>query len=140
MTNISRTALKTVLIILAVYAIFMAIDFGFGGFTTLGWQGTTDFLSISNEARYGVQDSHFRFFSGVLAMMGVAIFVAVSNLKKYQQVLNFLFALIFVGGLTRFTSGNFVVLFSAEILISLLAETLLVLILYFWLAREVNLT
>lgn len=138
MTNLSPIALKFVLIVLAIYAIFLAIDFGFGGFQTLDWQGITNFLNITDEARYGVQDSHFRFLSGVLAMMGLIMLVAVSNLKKYQQVLNLLFGLIFVGGVMRFTSGNFDVLFSTEILTAVFAETGLIIILYFWLAHEVK--
>ncbi len=31
----------------------------------------------------------------------------VTNLQKYQQTLNLIFAVIFAGGITRFTSGNF---------------------------------
>jgi len=140
MNKISTTALKVVLVMLGLYGIFLAIDFGLGGFKTLGWQGSTDFLQIVDAARYGVQDSHFRFLGGAFAAIGVFIILAVTNLQKYQQALNLVLVLIFVGGIMRFTSGDFKVILSAEIFVALFAETVLMTGLYFWLAREVRLS
>lgn len=138
MSTLSKTALKVVLVILGAYGIFFAIDFGFGGFKSLGLQGPTDFLRTIDAARYGVQDSHFRFFAGTFSVIGAFVIFATTNLQKYQHTLNLIFALIFVGGIMRFTSGDFSVIFSAQIIVALFAEIVLMAILYFWLAREMR--
>lgn len=140
MNTISSKALKTVLILLGIYGIFLSIDFGLGGITSLGWQGGTDFLLVTDAARYGVQDSNFRFFAGVFGVIGVLMILSVTNLKKYQEILNLMFVLIFVGGLMRFTSGDMAVLLSAEVAVALFVEIVLMIVLYFWLAREVKIT
>jgi len=138
MNTISSKALKAVLVLLGIYGIFLSIDFGVGGIMSLGWQGGTDFLLVTDAARYGVQDSNFRFFAGVFGVIGVLMIMSVTNLKKYQKILNLMFVLIFVGGLMRFTSGNMSVLLSAEVAVALFVEIVLMTVLYFWLAREVK--
>ncbi len=138
MKNFSATALKAVLIVLGLYGLFISIDFGWGGFATLGWQGSTDFLQITDSARYGVQDSHFRFLAGAFSVVSAFVIFAVTDLQRHQKTLNLIFALIFVGGVTRFTSANFGVLFGTEIIVALFAEIGLMLILYVWLRRVVS--
>ncbi len=135
-TNLS--ALKIVLVIFGAFAIFTGIDFEFGGFKTLGWQGSTDFIQIGDQTRYGGQDSNFRFFGGVLAAIGGFIIFAVTNRQKDQQTLKVIFALIVVGGLMRFTSGDFAVLFGADIRVALLVELGVMPLLYFWLGRALK--
>lgn len=132
----STIGLKTVLILFGLYGIFLGIDFGFGGFETLGWQASTDFIEVIDESRYQVQDSNFRFFGGMLALTGLLMIYAVTDLNKYKQALNLAFGLIIVGGLARFTSGNINLLLQEDIVIALIAELLLTAILYFWLVRE----
>jgi hypothetical protein len=138
MNSISSKALKAVLILLGLYGIFLSIDFGVGGIASLGWQGGTEFLLVTDEARYGVQDSNFRFFAGVFGVIGVLMIISATNLKRYQEILNLMFVLIFVGGLTRFTSGDIAVLLSAEVAVAIFVEIVLMIVLYFWLAREVK--
>ncbi|MBA3470465.1 MAG: DUF4345 domain-containing protein [Herpetosiphonaceae bacterium] len=140
MNQIGSTTLKVVLALVGAYIIFIGIDFGFGGFKTLGWQGSgaTDFVQISDAARYGVQDSHFRFLGGIMAAMGVLMLVAVTNLPKYHQGLKGMLALIVAGGIMRLTSGDGALLFGAEIGAALFAEIGLASLLYVWLAHVVK--
>jgi len=138
MKRISITTFKILLVLLGAFGIFMSIDFSVGGFRTLGWQGTTDFLTILDEIRYGIQDNHFRFLSGMLGALSLFMIFALTNLKKYQHTLNFIFALIFIGGLMRFTSGDFEILFGTEIGVALIAEIMVMPLLYLWLAWVVK--
>ncbi|MBA3868335.1 MAG: DUF4345 family protein [Anaerolineae bacterium] len=131
MNTISSKALKAVLILLGIYGIFLSIDFGVGGITSLGWQGETEFLLVTNEARYGVQDSNFRFFGGGFGVIGVLMIMSATNLKKYQEILNLMFRLIFVSGLMRFTSGNIALLSSAELSVAIFIEIVLMIVLCF---------
>jgi hypothetical protein len=64
--------------------------------------------------------------------------ISATNLKRYQEILNLMFVLIFVGGLMRFTSGDIAVLLSAEVAVAIFLEIVLMIVLYFWLAREVK--
>ena len=138
MNSISTIALKTVLVLFGIFGLFLSLDFGLGGFETLGWQGSIDFLEVIDESRYGIQDSHFRFVGGVFAVIGLMMIVSVTNLPKYREALNFIFVLIFVGGLMRFASGNFDVLFDEKLMTALIAELVLTPMLYFWLRHEVK--
>jgi hypothetical protein len=138
MNNISTTALKVVLVLFGFYGLFLALDFGPGGFKTLGLQGSTDFFQVTDAARYGVQDSNFRFVGGMLAAAGALMIFSVTNLQKYQPVLNTLLGVIFVGGLMRFASGDFVVLSSPEVLSALAGEIVLTAVLFVWLGRVVK--
>ena len=138
MNTLSSRALKAVFILLGLYGIFLSIDFGLGGISSLGWQGETEFLIVTNAARYGVQDSNFRFFAGGFGVIGLLMIIAATNLKKYQPILHVIFALIFVGGLMRLTSGNSAALLSPEVAVAIFVETILMAVLYFWLAREVK--
>lgn len=135
MSNYSAIALKIVLLLIGVYGLFISIDFGVGGFTSLGWQGTTEMVEITNPMRYSVQDNHFRFLGGVFSLVSAFMIFAVTDLRKHRQVLNFCFALIIVGGLTRFTAGDFEVLLSPEIGVALFFEIVVIGGLYFWLRQ-----
>jgi hypothetical protein len=135
MPNRSATALKIVLLLIGVYGLFISIDFGFGGFVSLGWQGTTEMVEITNPMRYGVQDNHFRFLGGVFSLVSAFMIFAVTDLRKYRQILNFCFALIVVGGLTRFTAGDFGILFSPDISVALFFEIVVIGGVSFWLGR-----
>lgn len=140
MNTKNSTALKVVLVAAGAYIIFIGIDFGFGGFKTLGWQGSgsTDFVQITDPARYGVQDSHFRFLGGAFGAIGVWMIAAVTDLRKHQRTLNALFTLIVAGGLMRLTAGDPDLLLGGEITLALLVEIALPPVLFVWLARVVK--
>lgn len=140
MNTPSTIALKIALVLAGAFIIFVAIDFGFGGFRSLGWQGSgaTDFVQASDPARYAVQDSHFRFLAGAFGALGAWMIFAVSDLRRYRQSLILILAALAAGGLMRFTSGDAATLFGPEIGLALLLEIGLSASLALWLARAVK--
>jgi hypothetical protein len=138
MEGISSTALRVVLVIVGGFFVFVGLNIGFGGIQTLGLQGTTQFLTVTQEARYLVQDNHVRFLGGVFGALGLFLILGASNLKRYQAGLRLAFALTFIGGLARFTSQRPDVVFGPDVLMSVLGELVLMPILYVWLSRTLK--
>lgn len=135
MSRVETWALRAVLVALALYGVFLGLDFGWGGIAGLGWQGTTDFVTVTDTARYGVQDSHFRFLGGVFAALSVFIGVGATDLRRYRDGLRLAFALIFIGGLARLTVGDAAVLSHPDVVVALVFETVVMGALYVWLGR-----
>jgi hypothetical protein len=102
-STISSKVFRTLLILLGALNIFIGINIGFGGILTLGWQGQTKVLDVTNEYGYLMQDSHIRYFGGLYIGVGLFLLLAATDLRKYQPALNLVFFLIFMGGLARFT-------------------------------------
>jgi hypothetical protein len=138
MSNISSKVFRTLLIMLGALNIFIGINIGFGGILTLGWQGQTKFLEVTNEYGYLMQDSHIRYFGGLYIGVGLFLLLAVTDLRKYQPALNLVFFLIFMGGLARFTMLRPDIIFGQDIIGSLLAELVLMPIFYIWLSKIVK--
>jgi hypothetical protein len=138
MSSISSKAFRILLIVLGALNIFIGINIGFGGILTLGWQGQTKFLEVTNEYGYLMQDSHIRYFGGLYIGVGLFLLLATTDLRKYQPALNLVFALIFMGGLARFTMMRPDIIFGRDIIGSLLAELVLMPILYVWLSKLVK--
>ena len=120
--------------------LFTGLNRAFGGIATLGWQGSTEFLSVISEHDYLIQDNHNRFLGGVWAAIGLMLIIAPLDLRRFQPVLNFIFALIFVGGLARFTAMRWDVVFGPDIIVSLVAELVGMPLLFFWLSRTLRST
>lgn len=118
--------------------VLIGINVGFGGISTLGMQGQVKFFDITNEAAFLVQDSHIRFFGGAYLALGIFVVYAVTNLHKFETALKLIFAAIFIGGLARFSAMRLDVVFGKEIIGSLIAELVLMPILFIWLTRIVN--
>lgn len=135
MANTSLTALRIVLVLAGAIIIFTGINVAFGGMRTLGWQGESSFFEVTNEHAFLVHDSHIRFLGGLWIGIGLLFVLAQSNLPKHRSALNFAFALVFLGGLTRFSQMHFEITFGPEILGSLLAELVGMPLLYFWLSK-----
>jgi hypothetical protein len=132
------TLFKGILILVGGVMMLIGINVGGGGIQTLGLQGDSSFLEVTNESRYLVQDNHVRFLGGLLGAIGVFFILATSNLRRYQSVLMVLFTIIFLGGLTRFSSARPDIIFSADVIVSTLTELVLMPILYLWLPRVVK--
>lgn len=115
--------------------IFIGINVGFGGILTLGWQGQTRFFEVVDEHSFMLQDSHIRYFGGLYAGIGFFLILASTNLRKYQSSLTLVFALIFAGGLARFTMMRPDIMFGKELIASVLTELILMPILCFWLSK-----
>ena len=138
MTKNSLTAFRIIIIILGVLNIFIGLNIGFGGISTLGWQGQSNFFEVTNESVFLMRDSHMRYFGGLYFGIGIFMILATSNLKKYQSSLRLIFILIFIGGITRFSMMRFDIIFGSDIIGSVLVELLLMPILYFWLLKILN--
>ena len=83
MSSISSKVFRTLLIVLGALNIFIGINIGFGGILTLGWQGQTKFLEVTNEYGYLMQDSHIRYFGGLY--VGVGLFLT-PGYYRFTQV------------------------------------------------------
>ena len=138
MSKISSTALRIVLALGGAFIVFTGVNVGFGGMATLGLQGPADFFQVTSQPAYLVQDSHTRFLGGVWLGIGALFLVSVYDLARFRPLLNLAFALIFIGGLMRFTMPRPDILFGPDIVGSLAAELIGMPLLYVWLARVVK--
>lgn len=138
MQRTSLVGLKIVLVLVGFMSLYLSLDFGLGGFETLGWQGAPPLVADPNNLRYAVHDSHFRFLAGVFGTLGVSILLAVRDLAKYRLLLQTIFTAFIVGGLLRFSANNHDLLFSGELLLALIAEIGLMLGLHWWLHQALK--
>ena len=67
--------------------------------------------------------------------LGAVFLVSVFDLARFRPLLNLAFAVIFIGGLMRFTMPRPDILFGPDIAGSLAAELIGMPLLYVWLAR-----
>ena len=118
----ATTSLKVVLGLSGAFTVFTGLNRAFGGIRTLGWQGTTDFLQVVSEHAYLIQDNHTRFLGGVWTGVGLLLMLSPLNLKAFRPALNLVFAIIFLGGLARFTAMRPDIVFGPDIVGSLIAE------------------
>lgn len=138
MSRISLTAFRILIIILGALNIFIGLNVGLGGISTLGWQGQSEFFEVTNESVFLMRDSHIRYFGGLYFGIGIFLILAATNLQKYQLALRLVFVLIFIGGLARFTMMRFDIVFGPDIIGSVLAELILMPILFLWLSKILN--
>ena len=138
MTNAGAIGFRVVLILAGIFIVFTGINTAFGGMLTLGLQGQTAFFEVTDKHSYLVQDSHVRFLGGLWTGIGLLFILASGNVEKYQSVLMFAFALIFLGGLARFSQMQMEITFGKDIVGSLAAELVGIPVLYFWLSRTVK--
>jgi len=138
MNNASKTGLHILLILTGIFIVFSGLDSALGGLLSMGWMESTSYFAVTNEHKYLEMDSHSRFLGGVWTGMGLLFLLAQTNLVKYQKELNYSFAIIFLGGIARFTQMNLDVTFGDEVLWAVVVELILVPIFYFWLAKVVQ--
>ena len=140
MRKASAIGLRIVLVLAGGFIVFTGINTAFGGILTLGWQGQTVFFEITDEHMYLVQDSHIRFFGGLWLGVGLLFLLAATNLQRYQSPLKFTFALVFLGGLVRFSQMHLDITLGQDIVGSSISELIGMPFLYFWLSRTVKAT
>jgi hypothetical protein len=137
-TNASSIALRIVLVIAGLLIVVTGLNIALGGMLTLGWQGQTVFFQVTDEYSYLVQDSHIRFIGGLWLAVGLFFVIASTNLPRFRDALILAFALIFVGGLARFSQMRLDIIFGPEIVASLIAELVGMPLLYLWLTRTLR--
>jgi hypothetical protein len=135
--NISRNVLlRTVLAIAGAAIVFLGLNVGLGGIQTLGWQGSGDFVTVTDPALFAVRDNHVRFIGGVWLGVGLLFLAGAVALDRLRTVLVALTAMIFVGGLARLSASDPALLTSAAIAPSLALELVLFPLLGLWVARS----
>lgn len=133
MRNAAPTGLRIVLMFAGAFALVTGLDQALGGLATLGWMGQPDFYAITDRSAFLVADNHQRFLGGIWTGIGVALFVGLTNLPRYEDVLRLCFGLVFVGGLARFSQMNLEVTFGPAVLGSLATELIGMPLLVVWL-------
>jgi hypothetical protein len=133
-----KNILRVILILSGLFIIFTGLNVVLGGVMTMGWQGATDFVKVTNEHAYLIRDSHTRFYGGVWFAMGLMFILSTMDLKKYLPILQAMFVFIFIGGLARLGQMRFAVTFSADLIGSVIAELIGMPILFFWLGKAVS--
>ena len=131
----SKAALGAVLAVAGAFTMFTGLNRALGGMATLGWQGSTQFMQVVAEHEFLIQDSHARFLGGVWTGVGALLLLSAFNPRAFQPVLQFVFAIIFLGGLARFSMLRPDVVFGADIIGSLTAELILMPVLSLWVWR-----
>jgi hypothetical protein len=96
--------LGIVLVVLGALNALIEMNVGFGEIARLGLQGDSRFFQVIDEQAFLVRDSHIRHSGGLYGGIELFMILAVTNLKRYRPALNLVFALMFIGGLTRFTN------------------------------------
>lgn len=128
-------ALRIVLMLAGAIVIYLGLDLGLGGMRTLGWQGSTDFITVTDPARFAVQDNHARFVGGVWLGVGLILFSGSFTISRFRTALIAMCALVFIGGLMRIASGDIGTILGMQVLPSMLAELVLFPALAYWLSR-----
>ena len=118
----SSKLLRMALLALGAVSAFVAVNVAFGGLDTLGWQGPTDYIQVTDHDAYLLRDSHAHFYGGVYLGIAAFLIVASTNLRKYRSALNVVFAVIFLGGVARLTQLEPAVTFGQDLAVSSLIE------------------
>lgn len=118
----SKTLLKIVLILTGTVVVILGINIGFGGIATLGLQGTSDFFDVTNQSVFDIRDNHVRFGGGIVIAIGLAMVFTAFRLNKAFPILLFIALMFMAGGIARLTAFHSDLIFSADILPSLLIE------------------
>ena len=131
----SETAFRAVLFVVGLVIVWTGINVGLGGIATLGLQGPTDFMAITDPQAFAAQDSHVRFLGGLWLGVGLLLAAAAWRLRALKPAVQVVLALIVVGGLARFSALRPDVLFGPQIVGSFLAEVALMPLLLLWSTR-----
>ncbi len=127
--------LKVILTVVGLGIVFLGINIGFGGIQTLGLQGDGSFVTVTDPALFVIRDSHVRFIGGVWLGVGLVFVAAAFRLQHLRNVVLAAIAMIFIGGLARFSTPDLSPLMGADLLPSLLAELLLFPLLGLWIIK-----
>ena len=136
--NVSATGLRVVLALLGAFVVFSGLDMALGGFMTLGWMEQSVFFEVVDQAKFQEADNHQRFLGGVWTGLGLIIWSALADLRKYRVVLISVFFMVFIGGLARFSQMNVDVLLLPGVLWAAVVELIGMPLMYLWLSRTLG--
>jgi hypothetical protein len=117
--------LRIVLALLGAAVVVTGVNVGFGGITTLGLQGPTEFISVTDPDAFRNQDSHVRFLGGVWLGLGLLFLAGAVRLNALRVAVGAALLLVLIGGLSRLSGGQLDVLTGPGVGPSLAAELLL---------------
>lgn len=127
---------NSVVVVLGAIIIFLGLNVGLGGIQTLGWQSTSDFVSVTDIATFQAQDSHIRFIGGVWFGVGAVFLIGGFAMSNFRQTLIILSAMIAFAGLFRLSGMDAGVIFSAAVAPSMAFELVGFPLLAWWLAAS----
>ena len=130
----SAKLLRLTLVGLGAVSAFVAVNVAFGGLESLGLQGPTDYVQVTDRDAYLLRDSHAHFYGGVYLGIAIFLIVASTNLRKYRTGLHVVFAAIFLGGVARLTQLEPAVTFGKDVAVSSLIELVGMPAMALWLA------
>jgi hypothetical protein len=133
--NKPNIALRVVLALAGSAIVFLGLNVALGGINTLGWQGGTDFVAITDATEFAIKDSHVRFVGGVWLSVGMLMLIGSYAFRAMKSVLLALMGMIFIGGLSRFSGLDFGTLFSPAVAPSLVLELVLFPLLGLWIVK-----
>jgi hypothetical protein len=134
-TTTSSKALRVVLVVLGAISTFVAANVAFGGIETLGLQGSTDFVQVTDSDAYLIRDSHAHYYGGVYLALGLFLIYASTNVARFRQSIYVVFAMIFAGGLARLTQLEPDVTLGSDLMVSTAIELIGVPLLALWVAH-----
>jgi hypothetical protein len=135
MARANVITLQIVLVLAGAFTVYAGFNKAFGGMRTLGWQGESNYLEVTNEHAFLVQDNHVRFLAGVYSGLGLLFLLAATDPRRYRSALGVACVLIFLGGLARLSQMHVEITFGPDILGSMIAELVGMPLLYLWVSK-----
>ena len=133
---ISNLVLRVLLGLIGLAIILLGLNVGLGGISTLGWQGPTDFISVTDSTAFGNQDNHVRFLGGFWLAAGLVMLTGAFALRRLRLLLMGITGMVFIGGLMRLSVLDPSVFFEGSIAPSLLTELVGFPLLGLWIAQS----
>lgn len=128
--------LRGVLALVGAVIVFLGLNVGLGGIQTLGWQGgAVPFFAVTDPAVFAVRDNHIRFIAGVWLGVGGLMLAASVVFQQLRTVVIAITAMVFVGGLVRFSGGDLGLLTSMDVAPSLVFELVAMPLIGLWALR-----
>jgi hypothetical protein len=137
MGKAAEIGLRIVLLLAGGFTVYAGLNKALGGIHTLGWQGESAYLDVTNEHAFLVQDSHVRFLAGVYTGLGLIFLLAALDPRRFRAALGVSCALIFLGGLFRLSQMRPEITFGPDLLFSMVAELVLMPVLWLWSSRSI---
>jgi hypothetical protein len=120
--SLPQITLRSSLALAGALTVFVGIDNALGGIATLGLQGPTDFIGVTNLDAFKVRDSHVRFLGAVWLGVGLIFLAGSVWLDRLRLVIATLCGLAMLGGVARFSSMGLAEMFDAGLAAPLIAE------------------
>ncbi|MEO7222501.1 MAG: DUF4345 family protein [Devosia sp.] len=128
--------LRGVLALVGAVIVFLGLNVSLGGIQTMGWQGgVVSFVEITDANVFAIRDDHFRFIGGVWLGLGLLTLAASVAFRQLRSVVVAFAAIVFVGGLARFSGGNLQVPLSLDVAPSLAFELIAMPLIGLWATR-----